>query len=104
MNKDVVCDEMVNWYSSIKVAKDRKVGKGNVSSNVKQELQLISGPLESSIHRSNNTPLKIILKSSKNIHNDVQTSFKNFHMDAEVSDLKINVDEKLVVPSILKFE
>jgi hypothetical protein len=33
VNKDV-CDEMVNWYSSIKVAKDRKVGKRNVSSNV----------------------------------------------------------------------
>ncbi len=71
MNKDVVCDEMVNWYSSIKVAKDRKVGKRNVSSNVEQELQLISGPLQFSIHRSNNIPWKIILKSSNNIHNDV---------------------------------
>jgi len=48
--------------------------------------------------------LKIILKSSNNIHNDVQTSFRNFHADAEVSDLKINVNEELVVPSILKFE
>lgn len=65
---------------------------------------MISGPLESSIHRSNNIPLKIILKSSNNIHNDVQTSFRNFHADAEVSDLKINVNEELVVPSILKFE
>jgi hypothetical protein len=65
---------------------------------------LISGPLDSSIHRSNNTPWKIILKSSNNIHNDVQTSFKNSHVDAKVSDLKINVDEELVVPSILKIE
>jgi hypothetical protein len=103
VNKDV-CDEMVNWYSSIKVAKDRKVGKRNVSSNVEQELQLINGPLEFSIHRSNNIPWKIILKSSNNIHNDVQTSFRNSHVDAEVSDLKIHVNDELVIPSILKFE
>jgi len=65
---------------------------------------LISGPLEFSIHRSNNIPWKIILKSSNNIQNDVQTSFKNSHVDVEVSDLKIYVNEKLVIPSILKFE
>ncbi len=30
-------DEMVSWYSSLKVAKDGKVRNGDVSSNVEQE-------------------------------------------------------------------
>jgi hypothetical protein len=44
VNRDVVFDEMVNWYSPLKVAKDGEAKNGDVSSNVEQESQLISGP------------------------------------------------------------
>ncbi len=37
-------DEMVNWYSPLKVAEDGEARNGDVSSNVEQESQLISGP------------------------------------------------------------
>ncbi len=44
MSRDVVFDEMVSWYSPIKVAKDGEARNGDVSSNVEQESQLINGP------------------------------------------------------------
>jgi len=37
VSKDVVFDEMVNWYSPLKVAKDGEARNGDVSSNVEQE-------------------------------------------------------------------
>ncbi len=56
MSRDVVFDEMVSWYSSLKITKDEKARNGDVSSNVEQESQLISGRQESSISGSNNIP------------------------------------------------
>jgi hypothetical protein len=44
MSKDVVFDEMANWYSPLKIAKYGKARNGDVSSNVEQESQLISRP------------------------------------------------------------
>jgi hypothetical protein len=35
MSKDVVFDEMANWYSPLKITEDGKVRNGDVSSNVK---------------------------------------------------------------------
>jgi len=37
VSKDVVFDEMVSWYSPLKVAKDGEARNGDVSSNVEQE-------------------------------------------------------------------
>jgi hypothetical protein len=34
VSKDVVFDEMINWYSSLKIAKDGEARNGDVSSNV----------------------------------------------------------------------
>jgi hypothetical protein len=51
-----VFDEMVSWYSPLKIAEDGKARNGDVSSNVEQESQLISGPQESLISGSNSTP------------------------------------------------
>jgi hypothetical protein len=53
VSRDVVFDEMVSWYSPLKITKDGKTKNGDVSSNVEQESQLISGPQESSISESN---------------------------------------------------
>ncbi len=36
VNRDVVFDEMVSWYSPLKITKDGKVRNGDVSSNVEQ--------------------------------------------------------------------
>jgi hypothetical protein len=47
VSRDVVFDEMVNWYSALKIAEDGEARNGDVSSNVEQESQLISGPQES---------------------------------------------------------
>jgi hypothetical protein len=58
VNRDVVFDEMVNWYSPLKITKDGEAKNGDVSSNVEQESQLISGPQESSISGSSSTPWK----------------------------------------------
>jgi hypothetical protein len=43
VNIDVVFDEMVSWYSPIEIIEDGEVRNGDISSNVEQELQLISG-------------------------------------------------------------
>ncbi len=61
MSRDVVFDEMVSWYSPLKITKDGEARNGDVSSNVKQESQLISGPQESLINGSNSIPWKGIL-------------------------------------------
>jgi len=68
VNRDVVFDEMVRWYSPLKVAKDGDARIVDVSSNVEQESQLINGPQESSISGSSNTPWKRRLRSSNIIH------------------------------------
>jgi hypothetical protein len=43
VSRNVVFDEMVNLYSPLEVAKDGEAKNGDVSSNVGQESQLISG-------------------------------------------------------------
>ncbi len=57
-------DEMVSWYSPLKITKDGEAKNGDVSSNVEQESQLISGPQEFSISGSCSTPWKGRLRSS----------------------------------------
>jgi hypothetical protein len=37
VSRDVVFDEMVNWYSPLKVVEDGEARNGDVSSNVEQE-------------------------------------------------------------------
>jgi hypothetical protein len=37
VNKDVVFDEMISWYSPLKITEDGEVRNGDVSSNVEQE-------------------------------------------------------------------
>jgi hypothetical protein len=37
MNRDVVFDEMVSWYSPLKITEDGKARNGDVSSNVEQK-------------------------------------------------------------------
>ncbi len=44
VSRYVVFDEMVSWYSPLKIAEDGKAKNGDVSSNMEQESQLISGP------------------------------------------------------------
>ncbi len=51
-------DEMVSWYSALKITKDEEARNGDVSLDVEQESQLISGPQESSISESSSTPWK----------------------------------------------
>ncbi len=94
-------DEMVNWYSPLKVAKDGKARNGDVSSNVEQESQLISGPQEFSISGSGSTPWKGILRFSNIVHGSSQTSSRNPHVDHESSDSEKSVGEELRIPSII---
>ncbi len=61
-------DEMVSWYSPLKIAEDGEVRNGDVSSNVEQETQLINGPQESSISASSSNPWKGRLRSSNIVH------------------------------------
>jgi hypothetical protein len=86
VNKDVVFDEMVSWYSPLKIAEDGEARIGDVPSNVEQESQLINGPQESSISGSSSTPWKGRLRSSNNVHGSSQTSFRNPCVDDESSD------------------
>ncbi len=86
VNKDVVFDEMVSWYPPLKIIKDGETKNGDVPSNVEQESQLISGPQESLINGSNNTPWKGKLKSSNIVDGSSQTSSRNPHVDDESSD------------------
>jgi hypothetical protein len=94
MSKDVVFDEMINWYSPLKIAEDGEARNGDVSSNVEQESQLISGPQKSSINGSSNIPWKGRLRSSNIIHGSSQTSSRNLHVDDESSDSKKSVGEE----------
>jgi len=100
VSRDVVFDEMVNWYPPLKIAKDGEAKNGDVPSNVGQESQLISGPQESSISGSSSTPWKGRLRSSNIVDGSFQTSFRNPHGDDESSDLKMNVGEESRIPSI----
>jgi hypothetical protein len=77
VSRDVVFDEMVNWYPPLKRAKDGEARTSDVPSNVEQESQLISGPLESSISGSSSTPWKGRLRSSNIVHGSSQTSSRN---------------------------
>jgi len=86
MSRDVVFDEMISLYSSLKITEDGEARNGDVSSNVEQESQLISGPQESSISGSSNTPWKGKLRSSNIVHGSFQTSSRNLHVDDESSD------------------
>jgi hypothetical protein len=94
VSRDVVFDEMVSWYSPPKIAENGEAKNGDVSSNVEQESQLVSGPQESSISGSNSTPWKGRLKSSNIIHGSFQTSSRNLHVDDESSDSKKSVGEE----------
>jgi hypothetical protein len=66
---------MVSWYSPVNITKYGEAINGDVSLNVEQESQLISGPQESSINGFNSTPWKRKLRSSNIIHGSFQTSF-----------------------------
>jgi hypothetical protein len=100
VNTNVVFDEMVRWYSPLKVAEDGEARIGDVSSNVKQESQLISGPQEFSISGSNNTPWKGRFRSSNIVHGSSQTLSRNSHVDDESSDSEKNVGEESRIPLV----
>ncbi len=100
VSREVVFDEMVSWYPPLKIAKDGEAKNGDVSSNVEQESQLISGPQESSISGSSSTPWKGRLRFSNIVHGSSQTSSKNSHVDDESTDLEKNVGEESRIPSI----
>ncbi len=91
-------DEMVNWYSPLKITEDGEAKNGDVSSNVEQESQLISGPQESSISGSNSIPWKGRLRSSNIMHSSSQTSSRNPHVDDESNDSKKSVGEESRIP------
>jgi hypothetical protein len=94
VSRNVVFEEMVSWYSPLKIAEDGEAKNGDISSNVEQESQLISGSQESSISGSSNTPWKRKLKSLNIVHGNSQTSSRNPHVDDESSDSEKNVGEE----------
>jgi hypothetical protein len=100
VSKYVVFDEMVSWYSPLKIAEDGKATNGDVSSNVEQKSKLISEPQEFSISGSNSTPWKGRLKSLNILHDSSQTSSRNSHVDGESSDSKKSVSEESKLFSI----
>jgi hypothetical protein len=89
VSRDVVFDELVSWYSTLKEARN-----GDVSSNVEQESQLISGPQECSINGSNNIPWKGRLRFSNIINGSSQTSSRIPHVNDESSDSEKSVGEE----------
>ncbi len=93
-------DEMVSWYSPLKVTEDGEARNGDVSSNVEQESQLINGPQESSIRGSSSTPWKGRLKYSNIVHGSFQTSSINPHVDDASSDLEKSEGEESRIPSV----
>jgi hypothetical protein len=101
VSKDVVFDEMVSSCSPVKIPEDGKARIGDVSSNVKQESQLISGIQESSISGSSNTPWKGRLRFSNIVHGSFQTSSRNLHVNDESSDSKKSVGEESKIPSVI---
>ncbi len=78
-------DEMVNWYSPLKITKNGRL-EMVMFHQCGTRSQLISGPQESSINESSNTPWKGILKFSNIFHDNFQTSSRNSHVDGESSD------------------
>ncbi len=84
----------------MKIAEDEEARNGDVSSNVKQESQLINGPQESSISGYNSTPWKGTLRSSNIVDGSSQTSSRNFHVDDESSDSEKNVGGESRIPSV----
>ncbi len=87
-------DEMVSWYPPLKIIEDGEVRTSDVPSNVEQESQLISGPQESSISGSSNTPWKGRLRFSNIVNGNSQTSSKIPHVDDESSGLDKSVGEE----------
>jgi hypothetical protein len=100
VSRDVVFDEMVSSYSPLKISKDGEARNGDVSSNVEQQSQLVSGPQESSISGSSSTPWKGRLRSSNIVHGSSQTSFRNPHVDDESSESNKSVGEKSRIPLV----
>jgi len=100
VSRAVVFDEMVKWYSPLKVVEGGEVRNGDVSSNVEQESQLISGPVESTINGSSSTPWKGRLRFSNIVHGSSQTSSRNFHVDDESSDSEKSVGEESRIPLV----
>jgi hypothetical protein len=90
---------MISWYSPLKIAKDGEAKNGDVSSNVEQESQLISGPQESSISESSSIPWKGRLKFSTIVHGSSQTSSKNSHVNGESNDSKKSEGEESIITS-----
>ncbi len=93
-------NEMVSWYSPLKITEDGEAKNGDVSSNVEQKSQLISGPQEFSISGFSSTQWKGRLRSSNIVHGSSQTSFINSHVDDESSDSEKNVGEESRIPSV----
>jgi hypothetical protein len=91
---------MASWYSPLKVAKDGEARNGDVSSKVEQESQLISGPQESSISGSSNTPWKGRLRSSNIVHGSSRTSSRNSHVDGESSESEKSEGEESRITSV----
>jgi hypothetical protein len=83
VSKYVVFDEMIRWYSPLKITEDGESRNGDVSSNVEQKSQLISGPQESSISGSSSIPRKGRLISSNIGDGSSQTTSINPHVDDE---------------------
>jgi hypothetical protein len=92
MSRDVVFDEMVNWYPPLKIAEGGEARNGDVSSNVEQESQLING--------SSNIPWKGRSRSSNIVDGNSQTSSRNPHVNDESSDLEKSVGEESKIPSV----
>ncbi len=96
--------EMASWYSPLEITKDGEARNGDVSSNVEQKPQLISGPQESSISGSNSTPWKGRLKFSNIVHGSFQASSTNFHVDGGLSDLEKSLDEESIILLVTTFK
>ncbi len=103
MSRNVVFDEMVSWYSPLKITENEEVRNGDVSSNVEQESQLISEPQDFSISGSSSIPSKGILISSNIVHGSSQTSSRNPNVDDESSDSDKNVGEESRIPLVTTF-
>ncbi len=91
---------MASLYPPLKIVEDGEAKNGDVPSKVEQESQLISGPQESSISGSSNTPWKGRLKSSNIVDGSYQTSFRIRHVDDESSDSEKNVGEESRILSV----
>jgi hypothetical protein len=100
VSRDVVFDEMVNWYPPLKIIEDGEAKNGDVPSKVEQESQLISRPQESSISGYSSTPWKGRLRSSNIVDGSFQTSSRNLHVDDELSDLNKSVGEESRILSV----